>query len=337
MSSLEERAERVAQGSPLVAAVRPTAVPGFDIQGALARMQARTEEVAARRQEAEARRAPWREELDRRMVAGEWDRICPERPTQCPAKTTIVIDGVGEELDCPAWEDNTCPFWEERRAAWGAEDLAEIGFRREFLFPHWGRVPADQRKALRLYCDTIETRMQQGEGMVLGGRPGSGKTSMLALVALAAIRPLYDNARLRTYPGERPSLYFGEQVCYVKSALLFDDLFRDKQDHHLPSARLMLIDDLGTEWRSEGSWVRFNTLIDARWERRQATVITTNIGLKQLTEDPAMERMISRLSQRNPWLWSEGTDQRTPVSVAAWAEEWKAERAGEQDGPRQDY
>jgi DNA replication protein DnaC len=315
MSSLEERAATVQP------AVLPEATGIEDISPLMARLEADAQRRAEERAEREKVLAPYREELGRLLLAGRWDLLCPEDGLNCNGYVTVGLDGQEhEELICPAWSDNTCPFWAERRAKWDADDLKELGFQREFLHPQWNRVPADRREALRVYCDTLPARVRSGEGLVIAGQPGSGKTSMLALIATEAVHRMRAAAD-KGFPGERPSYYPKGDVSYVKSARLFDDLFHDKQDWHRPVAAILLIDDLGTEWRSEGCWVKFNTLIDDRWAERRSTVITTNLGLKQLAEDPAMERMISRLSQRNPWLWTDGADQRQKVSVADWARE----------------
>jgi hypothetical protein len=257
--------------------------------------------------------------LDGLLSRLAFDELCPADAFHCDAYPTVQLGEDRHAVLCPAWEDGTCPAWPERNAAWLAEDLARIGFPKEFLAPTWDRVPEDQREHLHLYCDTLGVRLQRGEGLVLGGRPGSGKTAWLALLAAAAIRVM-NPPEPEDLPGKRPRRKVGE-ISYVTEPCLLDDLFRDQEAYHRRLADLLIIDDLGTGWRSEGSLVRLNALFDDRYGRQLATVVTTNQSKTQIEADPAMARLVSRLSQRNPWLWTNGVDQRERASVTKWTEE----------------
>jgi DNA replication protein DnaC len=170
------------------------------------------------------------------------------------------------------------------------------------LTESWDLVPNDIIATLRLYCDTLPRRVAQGHGLVIGGGIGAGKTCCLALIEQTARRE-------------------GIGVCYVRATTLFDEFYRGKYEFFDRAAPLLLIDDLGTEYRAELPMSRFVDMINDRWHHQRSTVITTNLSRKELRADTTLERVVSRLENRSPWLWTKRGDQRQPVSVASWAQE----------------
>ncbi|MFB3883510.1 MAG: hypothetical protein ACE149_19770 [Armatimonadota bacterium] len=172
----------------------------------------------------------------------------------------------------------------------------------------WDQTPEDIRPTLRLYCDTLARRVAEGEGMVLAGRAGAGKTCCLRLICETASEVRVPWALLR-------------------APVLFNLLHRERWgDYQESEAALLLIDDLGTEYPSDLATSRFVDLMLDRHERRQPVIIATNLSEADLAARPGMERVVSRLRERGPYLWTRREDQRRPVSVRDWAEEWERER-----------
>lgn len=183
------------------------------------------------------------------------------------------------------------------------------------LAPTWERtadspgVPEDIRNTLRLYCDMLPRRVEAGEGLVLGGKAGAGKTYCLRLIEEAA--------------GEA-----GVYWARFRAPVLFNLLHRERWADYLESdAALLLIDDLGTEYPADFATARFVDLMLERYERRQSVIVATNLGDKDLAARPGMERIVSRLRERGPFLWTKRGDQRKPASVRDWAQEWEQEQA----------
>lgn len=171
----------------------------------------------------------------------------------------------------------------------------------------WERVPEDIRPTLKLYCDTLSRRVAAGEGLIISGAIGAGKTKCLALI-------------------EQAALAAGISKCYIRTTSLFQEFHFGKYERLDRTADLLMIDDLGTEYRSELPMSLFVDLINERWHYRRSVVVATNLTKDEIGADVALERVVSRLLNRAPWLWTALGDQRRPVSVAEWAAEWEDEK-----------
>lgn len=222
-------------------------------------------------------------------------------------------------LPCPAYRDG-CPRLAERRQGYRDLRLPRWGFAGDFPQADPQQIPGDIRAGVQAYCRTIRTRLQRGEGMVLVGGVGAGKSSCLAVIAQAvAYLEHTDYLRRENHHAVDRTQ---REVVYIPSYRLFDLL------HNEPEAAdgarycdLLLLDDLGTEFRSELAMMRFFGLMDSRWAHRRSTVIATNLSRGELRDTPDLERLFSRWGQRNPWLTTTHSDQRQPASVADWTRE----------------
>ncbi len=250
------------------------------------------------------------------------DEIAARDPV-CQGRLRVMTPGnegrpVG--LPCPLYREG-CPRLTERRQ--GYRDLRLVnywGFAGDFPQADPQRIPADIRSGVQSYCRTLRTRLQRGEGMVIGGGVGAGKSCCLAVIA-QAVAYLEHTDYLRR-EDDRAVDCTQRSVVYLPSYRLFDLL------HHEPDAAagaqfcdLLLLDDLGTEFRSELAMMRFFGLMDSRWAHRRSTVIATNLSRAALKQTPDLERLLSRWGHRNPWLETTAGDQRQPASVADWTRE----------------
>lgn len=140
--------------------------------------------------------------------------------------------------------------------------------------------------AVRSFCDSIEERLDAGEGLWLMGDVGTGKTSLAMLISkLAADRvrsvAVYSAPRLlaeirRTYDAET-----GED-----GYLAFFD--------RLTSVDLLHLDDLGAEKRTDWVLEQLYAIIDRRYEEQRSVVMTTNLDVAEL-EQQVGARTVSRI------------------------------------------
>ena len=139
---------------------------------------------------------------------------------------------------------------------------------------------------IREMCDSIDERLDAGEGAWLMGDVGTGKTSLAMLLSKAALEAgrsvaIYSMPRLlarirRTYDTDA-----GEE-----GYLSFFD--------RLSSVDLLHLDDLGAEKRTDWVLEQLYAIVDRRYEEQRAMVVTTNLEVEAL-EQQIGERTVSRL------------------------------------------
>ena len=163
------------------------------------------------------------------------------------------------------------------------------------------------------FVGTWNERRPNGDGLILSGDIGTGKTMVAVAIANTIVSMAY-SVRFTTVTDLQTKMRDWDAA---------GEAMRD-----FKRADCVVIDDLGqervTEWASS---VLFD-LIDARYADKLPTIVTTNLGAKQLREHyirsltrgkdqmPAdqaaitVDRILSRLRERNAHVLFEGPDQR---------------------------
>lgn len=169
------------------------------------------------------------------------------------------------------WESKIPPRWR----GWSMEKLPK-GF----------RVAANQ---------WIAEGFPNSGNLILSGPTGSGKTSM----AYAIGKEIY---------------LLGHKVKIWQSAELFDEMRgTDQSKDVLDSVKnsdLLILDDLGSERKTDWVEERLFLIIDYRWQWKLPVIVTTNLTSDQLP-DKVSERIISRLMDSSTFLVVDGKDYRT--------------------------
>ncbi len=190
------------------------------------------------------------------------------------------------------------------------EKLKNMKFPEAALGATWDRVPPEFREGLGVYCKTIGQRVRRGEGLILGGNVGAGKSCCLALIALAFF--------------QADDLGSGAWVAYRRAYDLMQSLVDPKPNDNretVYTVELLLIDDWGTEGQDWRGPAAFNNLVDVRWGNRLATCVTTNLSLAQIAERPELARILDRWRERMDLLRTEAKSQRQPASYHDWEQE----------------
>jgi DNA replication protein DnaC len=141
-------------------------------------------------------------------------------------------------------------------------------------------------RQVRSYCDALDENLNSGRGMWFLGSHGTGKTTLAMLVsqtALSAARSvaIYSLPKLlgrirRTYGAEQ-----GEQS--------YSDLFE-----RLATVDLLHLDDLGAEKQTEWVIEQLYAVVNERYERQRALIVTSNVEPDDL-EKQLGPRVVSRL------------------------------------------
>jgi DNA replication protein DnaC len=139
---------------------------------------------------------------------------------------------------------------------------------------------------VRRYCDELEENLDSGKGLWFLGSHGTGKTTLAMLlsqqvlqagrsVAIYSLPKLLGRIR-RTYDAD-----VGEQS--------YSDLFE-----RLATVDLLHLDDLGVEKQTEWVVEQLYAVLNERYERERAIVVTSNVEIDDL-ERQLGPRIVSRI------------------------------------------
>lgn len=161
---------------------------------------------------------------------------------------------------------------------------------------------------VKTFVERLEEALQKGEGLVLCGTVGTGKTLLASLVAIDAIR-----------------LAGCKNVLQVEAHQLFDSLKPDsgkqaskgyynravaKPKDQYNSVALLVVDDIGAEYQTDWAQVELDHIITTRHNKRLSTCITTNLLNADEFEETYGPRIADRLLERNTWYTLNGPSYR---------------------------
>jgi DNA replication protein DnaC len=168
-------------------------------------------------------------------------------------------------------------------------------------FENWEHRP-DNRDEYTLgtkYCQMWEAMFSNNRGLLLYGKAGNGKTYL----SFAIANELYKQ---------------GKAVMAISISKLLS-IIKDSFDNHgelgeadvlntVRDASLLVLDDLGVEYKTAWAYEKLYAIIDTRYRTGKPTIITTNftldalrenlatIDLRTRTTDPS-ERIFSRITE----------------------------------------
>ncbi len=193
-------------------------------------------------------------------------KLCEGSYLTNPEYAFHPIGWTGCPLDGP-----DCPFHKQRL-------LGPLGIGERYQSASLEKIPSEgARTFVHTYIDSIGANISAGKGLYVQGGVGTGKTSILALVAYAAASA-------------------GHSVVYWYAGELFNRLHRDDQEA-MAAARhcdLLLLDDFGTQYAIDWTVTRFDSLIEYRYAHRKAMCVTTNASSEELENSDAWRRVYDR-------------------------------------------
>ena len=186
-------------------------------------------------------------------------------------------------------------------------------------FENWSHRP-DNRDDYVLgtkYCECWETMYANNRGLLLYGKAGNGKTFMSFAIANA----LYRQGKAVM------AISISRLLSVIKDS--FDkngDLGEADVLNTVRDASLLVLDDLGVEYKTAWAYEKLYTIIDTRYRAGKPTIITTNFTLDALREnlatvdlrtratDPS-ERIFSRITEMCAFHEVKGASWRIPKGV----------------------
>jgi DNA replication protein DnaC len=162
-------------------------------------------------------------------------------------------------------------------------------------------------KRVRDFCVDLHDNLDHGKGMWFFGNSGTGKTTLAMLISRTALEAgrsvaIYSLPKLLSRIRQTYDAEIGEQS--------YSQFFE-----RLATVDLLHLDDLGTEKQTEWVLEQLYALVNERYERERALVVTSNFEDDEL-EKQLGTRIVSRLIDicGDPVLLF-GEDRRQHVSV----------------------
>lgn len=208
-----------------------------------------------------------------------------------------------------------CPTEDDTRRE--RERQAEIDKRRRICFngtdmKAWSFANDDGRRpqltsAIKQYAEKFKQYRADGKGLLLYGPVGTGKTFFAACVANAVVSQGY-KARMTNFEQIEKSLWDAEQKTqYMQDLLRYD---------------LLVLDDLGTERKSEYMQEVVYNVIDGRYRAGLPVIITSNLTADELskTDEIGYSRIYDRILERCLPIKVEGQSRRRMAAGKSWTE-----------------
>jgi hypothetical protein len=189
---------------------------------------------------------------------------------------------------CPLRHDRYCPIARsearsqaDRVAHWLTSHGVDVAYHSADL----AQVDESVRPRVEGYLERLASHVNAGQGLLIMGRPGRGKTSILALIA-------------------RRALQLGIRGVYlVRSYDLYDALCGRGTDAELVESRarhcaLLLLDDFGAAYEHDFPAARLEGVMEGRSAGLLATCVTTNLSRSALCNHQEYQRTYDRWRAR---------------------------------------
>lgn len=162
------------------------------------------------------------------------------------------------------------------------------------------------------------------QGFFLFGTPGIGKTHL----AVAALRARAEKMLLQHQENEQQDMYFDPRTheernyVFANVPILLDGLrqsvkydesaAQDTFNRCITTASVVILDDFGKERATDWASERLYVLIESRYQKMLATVVTSNRTLDEL-DDLGYGAAVSRLQQTGRVVYIKSTDYRPEI------------------------
>lgn len=170
---------------------------------------------------------------------------------------------------------------------------------RKWTFTESDHADPKTENVARKYAENFNAMREKGIGLLLCGTVGTGKSYLAASITNTLIDQgtpclMTNFSRIISRISEK----FGGDQKYLDNLNRFD---------------LLVIDDLGAERDTEFMWEKVMDVIDARYRAGLPIIITTNLSMRQLSDqsDIRRQRVYSRLREMCVFLEVNGADRRS--------------------------
>ena len=246
------------------------------------------------------------EQRFRDLLSGGWipsDEDCHSCMVECASKAEewglvkiTLSDGTLEQIQCDKVRKAECLLpdaqvnYRRKREEKRAKDhkkaernyLQGAGIGARYLDVTRERLR--EHSEICAYLDDLKKQVSAGQGIMLLGPIGVGKTSTLALIARESFSARID--------------IWYTTVTRLMRRLLNDkfnpESFGSEEEYHPARCELLLLDEFGAAYESEYAMATFEDYVGWRYDNRMATCIAGNLTPDQIRANPHYSRMVDR-------------------------------------------
>lgn len=135
---------------------------------------------------------------------------------------------------------------------------------------------------VKSYADNIEINIKRGQGLLIYGDVGTGKTTQAVAVLKRALKSGY-------------GAFFIPMVQLVDNLFTMSREERRDFEHRITNVSLLVLDDLGAEQAQAWVTTKIDAIVTARYNNMKPMIITTNIDIESAGVDKYNMRTIDRL------------------------------------------
>lgn len=207
-------------------------------------------------------------------------RIIGTRFSRCPECQRLMVEAQERER-----QKRIAAEFERRMEGW----LGRAAIPARFIgrtFDTFNATTPEQNRALaalRDYAEDFEANAKRGNGLILTGKPGTGKSHLAVSV-------------LQSLPGR----YVMYATCLDLIRMVRETWRKDSQKserevlNHLGGLELLVIDEMGVQYGTDGEQTILFDVLDLRYRNVKPTILLTNQdseGLKSYLGERSFDRL----------------------------------------------
>lgn len=142
-------------------------------------------------------------------------------------------------------------------------------------------------KIAKAYADRFEDRLQHGGGLVMCGKPGTGKTHLAVAIANQIIQTRRSAIFMTVYRAIRNILSAWRKDSEKSEQQAIDNLCKPD---------LLILDEIGVQYGSDSEKIIMFDILNTRYENLRPTILLSNLSKEELTAVLG-ERVIDRMQE----------------------------------------